>query len=128
MKEETIREELRRRCKLLKINKHITPYSFRYSAITWCYSQASDKSVHHLADIFGHSVEIAKKHYVLYRDPKVLLDALMISHPGLSKKADIDTIKRVILDFISKLLDVSKYEVDLTIKRKVFNMRRLTVS
>lgn len=128
MKESTIREEIKRRANHLKIRKNVTCYSFRYMATAFSYMNCKDNNITHLADVFGHTVEVAKKHYNLVRDPQILLDALMTSHPGLRRDSSIDSIKRIILDFTSRLVDMSKFEIEVSISPKLHSIRRLRIS
>jgi integrase len=127
MKEATLRDELHKRVYLLKLKGHITPYSFRYSMITWCYINGGEGMIPKISRISGHSVNTAMKHYAKF-DVQVLIDALYATHPGLISKAPIDVIKRTISELITTLIDKNKYEVDLTITEKRHNVRVLHFS
>lgn len=127
MKEGTLRDEIHLRTEALHLNKHITPYSFRYSMITWCYINGGEGMMPKIARISGHSINTAMKHYAKF-DVQVLIDALHATHPGLIRKASIDTIKRTIVDLIDKLIDRNKYEVDLTITPKRMGLRSIHLS
>lgn len=127
MKEATINAEIRKRCKHLGIKGHITAYSFRRSMISLCYILGGEKQLVKIATISGHSIDTAMKHYVEL-DAQSYIDALYASHPGLVRQANIDTIKRIIMNFIAKLVDLTKFEVLLTIRPKTRDVRMLRVS
>lgn len=127
MKEATLRDEIHERAKAVNLNKHITPYSFRYSMITWCYINGGEGMIPKIAKISGHTIDTAMKHYAKF-DIEALRDALYATHPGLIRKSSIDTIKRTIVDLINKIVDRNKYEVNLTIQPKQAHMRIIHLS
>lgn len=111
----SINEEIRRRCVVLGIHKRVTCYSFRYSATQWSYLNANDNTALSLADVFGHTLDTAKKHYQK-PDINKMYDALVTTHPGLIQNQTLDVIKRVSIAFITKLLkDPSKFQIHLEI-------------
>lgn len=129
MKEQTLREEIHARAEVLGIKGRITPYSFRYSAETWCWENATDDGLLDLAMMFGHTFEIARKHYADVKGRiKRLDDALTASHPAFMKKANIDVRKRIALKFLTQLFEPSAWQVDLEITPKVHNVRKLHLS
>ncbi len=127
MKGQSLRDEMKERAAVLGIKKHVTPYSFRYSMITWCYVNGGEGMIPKIARISGHTVNTAMKHYVKF-DVQVLVDALYATHPGLVKKAPIDVIKRTVVKLIDNLVDRNKYEIDLTISPKRPNIRTIHLS
>ena len=127
LQEQSLNSEIKRRCKVLKLKGHFTSYSFRYSMITACYVTGGESMIPKIAEISGHTINTAMKHYVKF-DVQVLTDALYATHPGLIRKAPIDIIKRTITKILEHLIDVNKYQVDLTITPKVHNVRRITLS
>jgi len=127
LKEQSLREEIKLRTNKLGIKKHITPYSFRYSMITYCYINGGEGMIPKIAKISGHTIDTAMKHYVKF-DVQVLLDALYSTHPGLIRKAPIDVIKRTIVKLIEHLVDLNKYSVRLKITPKERNVREISLS
>jgi len=127
MKVQTLEKETRKRAEALELKGHITPYSFRYSWVTLCYANAEGKTLYELSKISGHTIETAKKHYDR-QGVQPLIDALYASHPGLVKRTSIDTIKRVVMSMLCKLIDVSKFEVRLIITPKRRDVRVVHLS
>lgn len=123
----TIRRELKLRAQRLKIKKRVTCYSFRYSFDTLCLDGAGDGVAMKIAPIAGHSLEVARKHYVRFNSQS-FIDALESTHPGLAKKADIDTIKRVTMECLTRMFDMSQYEVDIQITKKIKSSRKIHLS
>jgi len=127
MKEATLNLELKKRCQYLGMKKNITCYSFRHSMITWCYIEGGEGMLPKLSKITGHDMNTAVKHYTQF-DVKALSDALYATHPALKQTQSIDTIKRVIINLIHKLIDMSKYEVHLEITPKDDDKRTIHLS
>lgn len=127
LKRQTLEKELKLRCLKLGYKKRITLYSFRYSMITACLITGGEGMMPKIAKIAGHSMDTAMKHYVKF-DAQVLIDALYATHPGLISKAPIDIIKRTVIKLLERLVDVNKYQVDLTITPKKDKERRIILS
>lgn len=127
LKEQTINYEIKRRCALLGIRKHVTSYSFRHSMITLCYIEGGEGMLPKLTKITGHDMGTAVKHYNHF-NIDVLSDALYSTHPGLKKAQNIDSIKRILTNLIQKLIDTSIYEVTLNIKPKSPDERTIHLS
>ncbi len=128
MKRQTLEKEVTMRAKILGMNKHVTAYSFRGSAETWCYMAGKEAMLPYIADIFGHTMETAKKHYIRYKDPRVYIDALNACHPGLSRGSPVDTLKRIFITVILPLIENSNYEAELILKPKRPNLRIIKLS
>ncbi len=124
---QAFRDEIKKRCTVLGINKWVTNLSFRYSMITWCYINAGETHIPKLTKITGHTMNTAVKHYAKF-NINVLMDALYATHPGLRQSQSIDSIKRVIISLISKLVDMSKFEIKLEITPKKENKRIIHLS
>lgn len=124
---EAINNEIRRRCKKLGYTGHITAYSFRYSATQWSYINATDSTFMDLASVFGHTVDTARKYYFT-PDIQKLTDALYATHPVLIKHQSIDVIKRLAISFLSKFIDLSEFQVNLEITRKIADKRIVHLS
>lgn len=122
-----LREDLRKRCEVLGIKKKISPYSFRYSMITECYANAGDGMVPKIAEISGHSIQTAMKHYNK-QNVKVVADALYSTHPGLIHRQKIDNIKRLIVKMLEPLVDFSKFNVRIEITPKEKDKRVINLS
>lgn len=126
--EKTIKDEIQRRAKKLGYKEWITCYSFRYSMITPCYLNATEKGqLPAIAHISGHTIQTALKHYNKH-DVGHLTDVLMATHPGLKKTMDIDTIKRTTFEILKSLYDLSPFEIDLIIRLKEKNVRSMKIS
>lgn len=122
-----IRDDLRARVLSLGIKKKICPYSFRYSMITECYANAGDGVVPKIAEISGHSITTAMKHYNK-QNAKVVIDALYSTHPGLINKQKIDSIKRLVVQMLTPMIDMSKYTIEIEILPKQANRRVIKLS
>lgn len=117
MKPSTLNDELKKRTALLGLKKHITCYSFRYSMITWCYINSTENTLAKLAKITGHTMNTAHAVYVKY-NIKDLTDALYATHPGLIQHQTIDVVKRLAIEFLSKFIDLSAYQIHIEITPK----------
>lgn len=127
MAEHNLRNEIKKRCKILGINKRVTNTSFRYGFVTETYSNATEADLSKLAHIAGHSVDVALTRYA-QMDIQPFVDALYRSHPGLRKRIDIDTLKRAAIEALYKIVDRSKYGIDLNIFKKNPNTRTITLT
>lgn len=127
LKENSINYEIKRRCQKLSIKKHVTAYSFRHSMITLCYIEGGESMLPKLSKITGHDMNTAVKHYTHF-NIDVLTDALYATHPGLKKTQDIDSIKRILMNLLQKLIDTSQFEITLNIRPKDKDNRTITLS
>ena len=127
LKKHTINVELRKRLKILGMDNRITAYCFRYSFDTLCALHGGESTLPQIAKIAGHSLQTAYNYYLQY-SVQDLSDALHSSHPGLRNVEDIDTLKRVIMETVKKLVDLSKYEVQISIDPKQGESRNIRLS
>jgi integrase len=127
LKKATLNKELTKRVVKLGYDERITPYCFRYSFDTLCAKGGGEANLPQIAKIAGHSLQTAYNYYLQYSVDD-LADALEASHPGLRGDQNIDNIKRVIMDTVKKFVDGSKYEVDIVIKPKNIEERKITLS
>lgn len=127
MKPASLNHEIQLRCAKLGIKQHISAYNFRYSCVTWTFLNGGEGSLPRLSKIFGHSLEVSYRYYQNY-NIKMLADALEQSHPGLRHSADIDVLKRILIELVKKLVDMSRYDVSLEIIPKPKKIRKLYIS
>lgn len=127
LKPATINLELKKRLKKLKMNESITAYNFRYSFDTLCALGGGEATLPQIAKISGHSISTMYKYYLQY-DVQNLADALDSSHPGLRKYQSIDAMKRVAIEVLKKIVDMSKYNIHLEITYKEKHTREITLS
>lgn len=127
LKKQTINKELTKRVLKLGYDERITAYCFRYSFDTLCATHGGEANLPKIAKIAGHSLQTAYNYYLQYSIDD-LSDALESSHPGLRNEQDIDTIKRVIIESIKRLVDMSRYNVSLEITQKNDESRKITLS
>lgn len=127
VKPQTINEEIKNRCIKLGLTKYYTAKDFRSSFVTHCAIKGGEATLPKIARIAGHSMETAYRHYLEF-DMDTLLDALQASHPMLSKSMDIDTTKRVIVELLKRMVDMSKYNVALKITPKKDEEREILLS
>jgi|GEM_PF-6962754 len=127
LKPATINLELKKRLNKLKMNESITAYNFRYSFDTLCALGGGEATLPQIAKISGHSISTMYKYYLQY-DVQNLADALDSSHPGLRQHQSIDTLKRVCIETLKKIVDMSKYNIHLEITHKNEHTREITLS
>jgi integrase/recombinase XerD len=107
----TVGDDLKRRAKLVGIDKRVYNHLFRHSFAN--FMRRNGAPIESISKMLGHkSVDTTNRSY-MHIMLEELSDVLHYHHPQLKKQQTIDTIPDILKEVIHKIIDAERFDVNL---------------